>query len=75
MFGIHVADFLPSSQGCHTLIAVPSQRAKNKRVISVPMEEELIAAIERYASSKGWNRAKAIKFMCRKVLGLKVSED
>jgi hypothetical protein len=39
------------------------------------MEEELIAAIERFAASKGWNRAKAIKFMCRKVLGLKMPED
>jgi len=54
---------------------VPSQRAKNKKVISVPMEDELVSAVERFAAKKGWNRVQAIKYMCRKVLGLKTPED
>jgi predicted methyltransferase len=54
---------------------VPSQRAKNKKVISVPMEDDLIAAIEQFAATKGWDRVQAIKFKCRKVLGLKMPKD
>jgi hypothetical protein len=70
-----VPELLPSLTRCHTFDPVPSQRAKNKRVISVPMEEELIAAIEQFAARRGWNRVQAIKHMCRKMLGLKEPKD
>jgi hypothetical protein len=37
------------------------------------MEEDLVAAIDHFARSKGWNRTQAIKHMCRQVLKLKAS--
>jgi len=39
------------------------------------MEEELIAAIDEFARSKGWNRTQAIKHMCRQELKLKKPKD
>ena len=72
---VHNRDFLPSYPGCHTFNPVPSQRAKNKRVISVTMENDLVDAVDNFAASKGWNRVQAIKYMCRKVLGLRMPKD
>lgn len=45
-----------------------NQRAKNKRNVTVTMEDELREAIEKYAVEHGLDRTAAIKEMCRKVL-------
>ncbi len=47
-----------------------NQRAKDKKNVTVTMEDELRLAVEAYARAHGLDRTAAIKEMCRKVLKL-----
>lgn len=47
-----------------------NQRAKDKKNVTVTMEDELRLAVEAYASERGLDRTAAIKEMCRTVLKL-----
>jgi len=51
---------------------MPNQRAKNKRNVTVTLDDELRLAIEKWAAENGGvDRTAAIKMMCRKMLGVK----
>lgn len=47
---------------------MPNQRRKDKRNITVTLDDELRLAIEKYAKEKGLDRTAAIKEMCWKIL-------
>jgi hypothetical protein len=47
---------------------MPNQRRKDKRNITVTLDDELRLAIEKYAKQHGLDRTAAIKEMCWKIL-------
>ncbi|MEO6052797.1 MAG: hypothetical protein ABIP97_02180 [Chthoniobacterales bacterium] len=48
-----------------------NQRAKNKRNVTVTMEDDLRKAIEAYAKKHGLDRTAAVKLMCRSFLKIR----
>jgi hypothetical protein len=54
---------------------MPNQRRKDKRNVTVTIDDELRIAIEKYAKLNGIDRTAAIKEMCRKILGVKEGKE
>ena len=52
------------------VVRMPNQRRKDKRNVTVTIDDELRVAIEKYAKLNGIDRTAAIKKMCRDILGL-----
>ena len=43
---------------------MPNKRASNKVRVTVPMEDELLDRVEKYAAANGIDRVAAMKLMC-----------
>lgn len=54
---------------------MPNQRSKNKKSVTVWLDDDLREAVEEYSRIQKMDRTAAVKFICRTQLGLPVPKE